>query len=119
MSRAADGTHKRWTSWYTRRVTYVLADHEGNIVLVPAHMKIRLRKAEWDRNIYEGAIRQGWLTLTNEHRLLALKGVLYADNRREFVGRIDWVVEVDPKAARSVSASAGDPTMPAARPAAG
>jgi len=84
-------THRRWTSWYARKVFFLLADDEHKITIVPHTMKLRIRKAEHDRNVYEGDIDAAWEQLPREQRNLEFVGVLYADCARDFLGQINWV----------------------------
>lgn len=92
-----DGTHARWRSYQTRRVTFVLAELDHKLVLVPVQMRIRIREALYDRNVFEGDIQEAWLRLSPLHKAMEFVGVLHADHQREFLGAIGWVEETTPK----------------------
>lgn len=89
---------KRWSTFVRRRVAFVLADETRRIQLVEAFMKLRVKTAEYDRNVYEGPILATWKALAINWRQLALVGVIAADLSNEFKGRIAWVVESEPGA---------------------
>lgn len=96
MTRTPGGkgdTHKKWSSLYPRKVTFVLASVDHKLVLVPSKMQLRIKKAEYGRNIYEGDVTAAWRALHAMHRSLEFIGVLYADSQREFNGDIGWVEE--------------------------
>ena len=81
-----------------RRVSFVLSDSLHKLTLVAYNMKVRLKSAEFDHNVYEGPILEAWRSLPLVYRKLDFVGVLVSDTSKEYRDRIQWVVEADPLA---------------------
>lgn len=95
MARTTMGANRKTSHFNRRRVSFVLADSNHKLMLVSAWMMIRLKKAEFDRNIYEGPIVGTWRNLPINLRKLDFVGVLMADTSREYQYRLNWIEESD------------------------